>query len=68
MKLIVFTKKDSEQNTDLTDKLNKAMDDPDSEMITACTMKLMKFPFYFQATPLSKYLFPFKHLFDSFPL
>ena len=35
IKFKVFTKKNSEQNTDLIDKLNKAMDDPDFEMMTA---------------------------------
>ena len=35
IKFKVFTKKNSEQNTDLIDKLNKPMDDPDFEMMTA---------------------------------
>ena len=35
IKFKVFTKKISEQNTDLIDTLNKAMDDPDSQMTTA---------------------------------
>ena len=35
IKFRVFTQKKSEQNTDLTDTCNKAMNDPDSEMMTA---------------------------------
>ena len=35
IKFKVFTQKNSEQNIDLIDTLNKAMDDPDSEMMTA---------------------------------
>ena len=35
IKFNVFTKKNSGQNIDLIDKLNKAMDDRDSEMMTA---------------------------------
>ena len=35
IKFKVFTKKNSKQNIDLTDKINKAMDDPDFEMMTA---------------------------------
>ena len=35
MKFKVFTQKNSEQNIDLIDTLNKAMDDPDTEMMTA---------------------------------
>ena len=35
MKFKVFTQKNSDQNIDLIDTLNKAMDDPDTEMITA---------------------------------
>ena len=35
IKFKVFTQKNSEQNIDLIDTLNKAMDDPDSKMMTA---------------------------------
>ena len=35
IKFKVFIQKNSEQNIDLTDTLNRAMDDPDSEMMTA---------------------------------
>ena len=35
IKFKVFTQLNSEQNIDLIDTLNKAMDDPDSKMMTA---------------------------------
>ena len=40
IKFKVFTQKNSEQNIDLTDTLNKAMDDPNSKMMTAKYYKL----------------------------
>ena len=40
-----FTKKNSKQNIDLIDKLNKAMDDYDSEMMTAKYYEPDEIPF-----------------------
>ena len=52
IKFKVFTQKNYEQNIDLIDTLNKAMDYPDYEIMTGkSTMNLMKFPFYFQVRP-----------------
>ena len=52
IKFKVFTQKNYEQNIDLIDTLNKAVDYPDYEIMTGkSTMNLMKFPFYFQVRP-----------------
>ena len=40
IKFKVFTQKNSEQNIDLIDTLNKAMDDPDSKLMAAKYYKL----------------------------
>ena len=45
IKFKVFTKKSSKQNIDLIDKLNKAMDDPDSETMTAKYYEPDEIPF-----------------------
>ena len=51
IKFKVFTQTKSEQNIDLNDTLNKAIDDPDSEMMTAKYYKPEKCSFYFQNPP-----------------
>ena len=50
VKLKIFTKKSSKQNIDLIDKLNKAMDDPDSEMMTAKYYEPDEIPFLLLGT------------------
>ena len=55
----VFTENNSEQNIDLIDKLNKVMDDPDSEMMTAKYYEPDKISFLLSGTSPKRY---FLHL------
>ena len=67
-KFKVFTKKNSsEQNIDLIDKLDKAMDDPDSEMMTAKYYEPDEIPFLLSGMSPDIF-FPFKYLLPYFPL
>ena len=59
IKFKVFTKKNSKQNNDLIDKLNKAIDDPDSEMMTAKYHEPDKIPFLLLGTSTNR---SFSHL------
>ena len=52
-----YHQKNSEQNIDLMDKLNKAMDDPDFEMMTAKYYEPDKVSFVLLGTYPNKYFF-----------
>ena len=58
-----YHQKNSEQNIDLMDKLNKAMDDPDFEMMTAKYYEPDKVSFVLLGTYPNKY---FSHI-NIFP-
>ena len=52
MKFKICTNKILNKTSDLTDKLNKAMGDTDSETVIAKYYKaMMKFPFYLHGLP-----------------
>ena len=57
IKFKIFTKNNSEQNIDLIDKLNKAMDDPDSEMMTAKDHEPDEISFLFSGTSPNRSFF-----------
>ena len=57
IKFKMFTKNNSEQNIDLIDKLNKAMDEPDSEMMTAKDYEPDEISFLFLVTSPNRSFF-----------
>ena len=64
----VFTPKNSEQNIDLVDTLNKAMDDPDSKMMTAKYYEPDKISVLISSTSPNRSFFTFQYFFPYFPL
>ena len=68
MKFKVFTQKNSEQNIDLVDALNKAMDDPDSKMMTAKYYEPDKISVLISGTSPNRSFFTFQYFFPYFPL